>query len=179
MPVSLPRWGSSSVTASASGAPEGDAALHGQRGHPGGPGQDTAVGHEGAQSKPGQLLADILLILRQLGHGLQFLAGPDSGRTGPPPRTWAAARTRSCSSSRALMVRPLAGKPISSRSKMSPDLGSSWQAVRSRTSWPQRLTETSPLWPEPLAWWETCRRQAAEPAQSVGPAGRCAAGSVP
>ena len=57
------------------------------------------------------------------------------------------------------MVRPLAGKPTSSRSSTSPVLGSSWQAVRSSTSWPQRLTAIRPLWPEPLAWkvtWAAC-----------------------
>ena len=55
-------------------------------------------------------------------------------------------------SSGELMLRPFpAGNPISIRTVTSPDSGEIVQAVRERISWPQRLTESSPLFPEPLA----------------------------
>ena len=47
------------------------------------------------------------------------------------------------------MVRPLAGKPIKKRAMISLSVIS--QAERSRTSWPQWLTEIRPLFPEPFA----------------------------
>ena len=54
---------------------------------------------------------------------------------------------------RALMVLPLAGKPTWKRNTTPPS-GRIRQALRSRISWPQRLTEMRPLFPEPLAWKE-------------------------
>ena len=47
------------------------------------------------------------------------------------------------------MVRPLAGNPTVKRTMISRSV--IWQAVRSRTSCPQRVMEMSPLFPEPLA----------------------------
>ena len=58
------------------------------------------------------------------------------------------------SSSGALMVRPLAGNPTSKRTITRSAVIS--QAVRSSTSWPQRLTVMSPLFPDPLARKENC-----------------------
>ena len=55
------------------------------------------------------------------------------------------------------MVLPFAGKPTVKRAVTSVSVIS--QAVRSRISCPQRLTEMSPLFPEPLALklkWYTC-----------------------
>ena len=51
------------------------------------------------------------------------------------------------------MVLPLAGKPTWKRNTTPPS-GRIRQALRSRISWPQRLTEMRPLFPEPLAWKE-------------------------
>ena len=57
-----------------SGGAEGDGLLHGQGGDTGGPGQDAAVGHKGAQAQGGQLPADILLVLRQVSRFLEALS---------------------------------------------------------------------------------------------------------
>ena len=54
-------------------------------------------------------------------------------------------------SSPALMVRPLAGKPISIRTSTSPFAGFTLQALRSKISCPGRLMPIRPLLPEPLA----------------------------
>ena len=50
------------------GGAEGHRPLHGPGGHPGLPGQDAAVRHKGAQPQLRELLADILLVVGQLGH---------------------------------------------------------------------------------------------------------------
>ena len=49
------------------------------------------------------------------------------------------------------MVRPLAGKPISIRTMMSPEWGSNVQAERSKISCWQREMDKRPLLPEPFA----------------------------
>ena len=49
------------------------------------------------------------------------------------------------------MVLPLAGKPISMRTKRLPSEALNVQADRSKISCPHRLTLMSPLLPEPLA----------------------------
>ena len=48
-----------------------DAVSHGLGGDPRRPGQDAAVGHKGAQSQPGQLLPNAVLVLRQVHRGPQ------------------------------------------------------------------------------------------------------------
>ena len=45
---------------------EGNRPLQGELGHPGGPGQDAAVGHKGAQPQAGQGVPEELLVLRQI-----------------------------------------------------------------------------------------------------------------
>ena len=153
MPVIFPRLGRSSVTASSRGARKGTAPF---------------MGREDTPDSRGRMLPSATKA-----HS------PSSGSFWRiycwSSASWATARSRrpsrpeqhrvSCthlgrksnkifSSSRALMVRPLAGKPTSRRSSTSPRSGSRRQAVRSSTSGPQRLTEIRPLWPEPLAWKE-------------------------
>ena len=53
---------------------EGHAVLHGTGRDAGGPGQNASVGHKGAQAHLGQGVPNVLLILRQIRHGLQLFA---------------------------------------------------------------------------------------------------------
>ena len=53
---------------------EGHAVLHGTGGDAGGPGQNASVGHKGTQAHLGQGVPNVLLILRQIRHGLQLFA---------------------------------------------------------------------------------------------------------
>ena len=53
------------------GGVEGDRILHRQGGDAGGPGQDASVGHKGAQPQLGQHVPNGLLVLCQIGNGLE------------------------------------------------------------------------------------------------------------
>lgn len=61
---------------------EGHAVLHGTGRDAGGPGQNASVGHKGAQAHLGQGVPNVLLILRQIRHGLAAVCCLSSDRTG-------------------------------------------------------------------------------------------------
>ncbi len=74
MPVTVPPVGQLQGDGQLLGGAEGHGLLHGQGGDAGGPGQDAAVGHKGAQAQGGQLPADILLVLCQVSRFLEALS---------------------------------------------------------------------------------------------------------
>ena len=137
------------------GRPERHAAFHGACGNARLPGRMLPSRHKRAQTELRQHFPDVMLILRQVDDGAQtlrvhiFIEQRVFHAFGYEVK-------EDLLQLRALMVRPLAGNPISMRSTTSPPAGSIRQAVRSSTSCPQRLTEMSPLFPDPFALNANC-----------------------
>ena len=153
MPRSGPRWGSSSVTASSSGAWKGTESFMGRSETPLSRGRmepsDTKAASpcRASSSRMKCWSSARAMTLAKSSFGVRAYSNPCSTQTGRKSN-------RIFSSSRALMVRPLAGKPASKRRVTVPERTS--QSVRSRTSWPGAVTAKIPLFPDPLAWREKC-----------------------